>query len=148
MHQSILDDTDRRQAARIPGSYASRQHVLLRVGRQDLAADLIDQSATGFSISLPRFGTRLKIGQRLLVGTRGTWHEVRVVHLEKSKKIVHAGLEILDDCVSPQDSAGFWTWVGLVATLVLASLIIYQTEDPDVGNLHRFLSVLSSNLRG
>lgn len=148
MHQSILDDAERRHAARIPGSYASRQHVLVRIGNRDFAADLLDQSATGFSVSIPRFKARLKVGQRLLVGTRGTWHEVRIVHLEKLKKKLHAGLEILDDFVSPQSSAGFWIWVGLLVTLVLACVIIYQTEDPSVGNLHQFLSVLNSILQG
>jgi len=48
MYQSILEDFERRQAARIPGTFAGRQHVLLRIGNRDLAAELINQSATGF----------------------------------------------------------------------------------------------------
>jgi len=66
----------------------------------------------------------------MLVGTRGTWHEVSVVHIEKSKKETQVGLAIVEDCVSPHESASAWLWLGLLATLVLASLILYETENP------------------
>ena len=136
MYQTIIEDFDRRGATRIGGEFSERGHVLLRIGGKDVAATLLDQSSRGFSIELPKSKGRLRAGQRLLVGMRSTWHEVVVVHVQKSKKYTRAGLEVVSDCVETKPNRlAMWSMMGLA--LVLAVAIIYQNEDPRRGTLHQ-----------
>ena len=141
MHESTIDDLDRRHFTRIGGQYSDRQHVLLRIRGKDVAAELLDQSLDGFSVRLPRGKARLSIGKRLLLGIRSTWHEVSVVNLTKEKKQLRVGLQLVADCVAPKER-GVWIWIGLSVTLALATAMIYQNENPRTGGLHRCLQRL------
>lgn len=141
----MTEDLERRHFHRIGAQYADRKHVLLRVRGKDIAAELVDQSLEGFSVLVPRSKVRLAIGKRVLLGTRATWHEVEVANLEKQKKDWRVGFRLVGDCLAPPES-NLWVWLSLVATLALASVIIYQNEDPHVGSLHRCLHHLGIQL--
>ena len=131
------DDFERRQMTRINAAFCERQHVLLRVRGKEVAAELVDQSSTGFSVMIPK--GRVRIGQRLLLGTRATWHEVEVIHVEKQGKELRVGLQTIEDCVEPRDKS-YMVWAGLFAILFLVSLVVYLREDPNSGLIHQFLS--------
>ncbi len=94
--------SERRTASRLPTLYADQ--VVLRRGKTNLAVQLVDQSATGFQISVegaPNFTP----DEALLLGVNGNWYEVNVTRVERRIGEVRLGLLRVRDIASAADLA-------------------------------------------
>ena len=144
-HQSLADPAERRHSFRVPGCFGDRDHVLLRIRGREVAADLIDQSADGFSVKVPVRRARLRVGDKVLVGARATWHASKVVRVEKDGRHARLGLQLIEDESHMAERhvergnplLGTLLVLVAVAAIVRFAIMIFYHQEPSTGVLHR-----------
>lgn len=76
--------------------------AVFRVGRRKIVAELLDQSAGGFSIRY-RGRPRVRIGHTAKLRTHAGWSEVTVVHVERIGGDTRLGLQRERELLDPRD---------------------------------------------
>ncbi|HEX3726370.1 MAG TPA: PilZ domain-containing protein, partial [Pirellulales bacterium] len=109
---------ERRKACRYPA--VVRRSETLRIGAQEILAEIVDESATGFSLSVDT-NMEFSVGQKILLENQSLWLELEVVHIQKisatQTRLGVMRLRELDDSeINWQESARFcWTDVKILA---------------------------------
>ena len=100
---------ERRASFRCPAS-GPRQRGRLRIGKREIAVEVLDESASGYSIDCKQ-AEDCEVGQSLLLRVESTWTIVRIMNLQTSDGQTRMGLVRVKDLeaseVDRKQSEGF-----------------------------------------
>jgi hypothetical protein len=113
---------DRRRSHRF-AALAGRDVALLRVGDNDLAVKLQNESSSGFAVQCPP-GPKFQVGDALHLRTVSGWFEVKAARVEKTAEGTLLGLDRgreIGHLAGPRQRV---PWIGVVSAVGLGLLAI------------------------